>query len=106
METEREAQKLWQTQIADETKLLYCAVCREPFLFTSGEQEYFKRLGLQNPKRCPDCRKCGRQLRNEQPKQRTWITCAECRVQTTVPFVPEPERPVFCKTCHVKRSHN
>lgn len=33
----------------------------------------------------------------------TQVTCAECKADTTVPFVPEPGRPVYCSPCHKKR---
>lgn len=37
---------------------LVCKDCGAEFLFTVGEQEYYKEKGLENqPKRCPECRK-------------------------------------------------
>jgi len=39
-------------------KILICQDCSREFVFTEGEQEFYKEKGLQNePKRCPDCRK-------------------------------------------------
>jgi ATP-dependent RNA helicase DeaD len=32
--------------------------------------------------------------------QRAEITCAGCGIETTVPFTPEPGRPVFCRSCY------
>lgn len=37
---------------------LVCADCGKEFIWTAGEQEYYKTHGLENqPKRCPDCRR-------------------------------------------------
>lgn len=37
---------------------LVCADCKKEFVWTAGEQEYYKAHGLEHqPKRCPECRK-------------------------------------------------
>ncbi len=33
-----------------------CVDCDTQFIFSLGEQSYFKEKGLTTPKRCPDCR--------------------------------------------------
>lgn len=44
--------------IAMEDITLVCKDCGEEFLFTVGEQEYYKEKGLENqPKRCLKCRR-------------------------------------------------
>ena len=41
-----------------EDKTIICKDCGHEFLFTVGEQEFFKEKGFENdPVRCPDCRK-------------------------------------------------
>ncbi|MGL5767145.1 MAG: zinc-ribbon domain-containing protein [Sarcina sp.] len=41
-----------------EDKKLTCVDCGEEFVFTVGEQEFYKEKGFNNePKRCPSCRK-------------------------------------------------
>ncbi len=107
-------------------KELTCRECSKPFLFTAGEQEFYKQKGLLNePGRCPDCR-IKRRLQAsagaataepaapqpvEQPmvvstsivKEVTIINCAECGKETTVPFRPRLARPVYCSTCFNKQ---
>ena len=35
-----------------------CRDCSKPFLFTVGEQEFYKQKGFENePTRCPECAK-------------------------------------------------
>jgi hypothetical protein len=41
-------------------KVLPCVQCKKDFLFEAGEQAFYKERGLQEPKRCPDCRKQNR----------------------------------------------
>ncbi len=35
---------------------LKCRECGDYFIFTGGEQKYYKQHGLSEPKRCEDCR--------------------------------------------------
>ena len=40
-----------------EDKTLTCVDCGNEFVFTAGEQEFYKEKGFDNdPKRCKDCR--------------------------------------------------
>ncbi|WP_123053314.1 zinc-ribbon domain-containing protein [Clostridium sp. JN-1] len=42
--------------MADRT--IVCKDCGKEFVFTEGEQEFYKEKGFENdPVRCPDCRK-------------------------------------------------
>ena len=42
-------------EFQDET--IVCQDCGKEFVFTAGEQAFYKEKGLQNkPKRCPECR--------------------------------------------------
>lgn len=39
-------------------KTLNCKDCGKDFIFTEGEQEFYKEKGFENePVRCPDCRR-------------------------------------------------
>ncbi len=41
---------------------LTCVDCGKEFVFTVGEQNYYKEHGLENqPKRCADCRRARKQ---------------------------------------------
>lgn len=87
---------------ADRT--LSCRDCSNEFLFTAGEQEFYRAKGLQNePGRCASCRiayKHARGIVDDRPQREHFITtCAECGQEARVPFVPRNERPVYCSTC-------
>ncbi|MFW5780347.1 MAG: zinc-ribbon domain-containing protein [Bacillota bacterium] len=47
-------------------KKLECRDCGEEFVFTEGEQDFYKEKGFTNePTRCPDCRKARKAQRNK-----------------------------------------
>ena len=39
-----------------EDKKLTCKECGNEFVFTAGEQEFYKEKGFQEPQRCKTCR--------------------------------------------------
>lgn len=47
-------------------KTLVCKDCNADFIFTEGEQAFYKEKGFENePQRCPDCRRAKKQQRND-----------------------------------------
>lgn len=47
-------------------KKLVCKDCGADFLFTDGEQDFYKEKGFTNePTRCPDCRKARKAQRGK-----------------------------------------
>lgn len=48
-----------------EDKTLVCKDCQAEFVFTAGEQAFYKEKGFENePTRCPACRKARKFQRN------------------------------------------
>ena len=93
-----------------EDKYLVCKDCGSEFLFSASEQEFYAEKGFQNePGRCPDCRRARKQQRNgyssrsreDRPVFST--VCADCGQETTVPFEPSGDRPVYCRDCYQAR---
>ena len=86
-------------------KTLTCGECGAEFVFTAGEQEFYRSRGLENePKRCPDCRRERRQGRfdRSRPREMYPVVCAACGKETEVPFQPRDDRPVYCGECFAK----
>jgi CxxC-x17-CxxC domain-containing protein len=89
--------------------LIECIDCQQEFVWTIGEQTFFRDKGLLNPpKRCKRCK----QAKNERiaaiiaaqtagVRQRIEVAvqCAGCGEETTVPFYPSQGRPVYCRGC-------
>ena len=92
-------------------KKLKCKDCSQEFVFTAGEQAFYQEKGFQNePTRCRDCREArkrernmGRSRGNGHPRQLYKVICAECGVETEVPFQPRGDRPVYCRECFVAK---
>jgi CxxC-x17-CxxC domain-containing protein len=87
-----------------EDKILTCKDCSNEFVFTAREQQFFAEKGFQNePQRCRDCRSARRGSNSfsgstgSRPDFET--VCAACGVNTTVPFRPRGDRPVYCRAC-------
>lgn len=86
-----------------------CIDCGNQFLWSSGEQLFFRDKGLKNPpKRCKPCKKAKNERLNAiadaqaagiKQKIEVAVNCAKCGIRTTVPFYPSQGRPVFCRTC-------
>ena len=87
---------------------LSCVECNQTFVFTADDQQYHADKGYTNePKRCTSCRQVRRSERdggyNQGPREAHPVVCAECGKETTVPFVPRGDRPVYCSDCFSQR---
>lgn len=93
-------------------RTLTCAECGESFIFSADDQRYHLEKGYTDPKRCPSCRQARRQQRNTDnggfgggygARQMYPAVCAQCGVDTEVPFRPRSDRPVYCNDCYRER---
>lgn len=93
-----------------EDKTIKCVDCGEDFVFTVGEQEFYRDHGLTHaPTRCRNCRETRKTQRPGHargatrsagtPREMYKTVCAECGSETTVPFSPTSGRPVYCRDC-------
>jgi CxxC-x17-CxxC domain-containing protein len=92
---------------------LTCSDCGQEFTFTEADQAFFQERGYSTPKRCRSCRQAKKNDSYGGGGQRSWgasqgtaVICAGCGQQTTVPFEPRGDRPVFCKSCYQAQSGN
>jgi CxxC-x17-CxxC domain-containing protein len=100
-----------------EDKSIKCVDCGESFVFTAGEQDFYRTHGLTHaPTRCKRCRDNRKSSRPERGggghassgssgRERPTFTavCAECGTETQVPFQPTGDRPVYCRDCFQAR---
>ena len=97
-----------------EDRTLTCRDCGQEFVFTAGEQEFYRGRGLTNdPGRCPDCRRARKAQRGgesfggargaggaDRPRREMFpATCSACGRETKVPFQPRGDKPVYCSDC-------
>lgn len=108
-------------------KSITCRDCGADFLFTAGEQAFYQEKGFQHPpSRCPSCRSQKRQSQGggssrqttmrasggpggetggggragDQSRAKYPAVCDQCGKETTVPFQPRGDRPVYCRDCY------
>ena len=90
-------------------KVLKCIDCGTDFVFTVGEQQFFRDKQFKDePKRCRTCKTRRVLLMGGTPVQgynkvETQVVCASCGRETTVPFKPTQGRPVLCRECFHQR---
>ena len=86
---------------------LSCGGCGDAFVFTKGEQTYFRDKGQQPPKRCPSCREDRRAApepgSEPEPQEGHEAVCSACGTMTHLPFEPTSDRPVYCPSCFRNR---
>ena len=88
---------------------ILCIDCAGDFVWTAGEQIFFRDKNLKNPpKRCKPCKKLKNdrlsaietaQLTGIRQRVEVAVACAKCAEVTTVPFYPSQGRPVYCRAC-------
>ena len=93
-------------------KDLKCQDCNETFVFSADDQSYHEQKGFTNePKRCASCRSERRGQRRGGggggfgggERVQHPVVCSECGQDTTVPFKPRGDRPVYCSDCFNKQ---
>jgi len=88
-----------------EDKTITCKDCGREFIFSVRDQQFYAEKGFQNePQRCRDCRQTrknqGTGAASGSPRPNYEAVCAQCGAETTVPFKPRGDRPVYCRTCY------
>lgn len=94
----------------EQDQRLQCSSCGAEFLFTVGEQAFYREHGLSHaPTRCRQCRedrksnregRKGNRSNRAGPAEMHTAHCSECGAETQVPFVPSSGRPIYCRTCY------
>jgi CxxC-x17-CxxC domain-containing protein len=85
-------------------RVLKCVDCGVDFVFTAGEQQFFRDKNFKNePKRCKACKNKRQAAGPAFTKVETSAVCNQCGRETTVPFRPTQGRPVFCRECFQSR---
>ena len=93
-------------------KVLTCVDCATDFTFTAGEQLFFFDKQFKNqPKRCKTCKAkrvsvLATPVSRDSPRYarvETRATCSQCGKETTVPFRPTQNRPIFCRECFTQK---
>ena len=96
-----EEEKVGEEEFKDET--LVCRDCGKEFVFTAGEQQFYKEKGFMNkPKCCKECRDAKKNA-GKAPREYFITKCADCGGEAKVTFQPSDDRPVYCSACFEAR---
>ena len=106
----KEIQKMYDQNFQD--KDIQCVECSASFNFSADDQDFYNQKGYSSPKRCPVCR-ANRKANSQrgggsrggfgggrQNKPQFDVVCSACGCETTVPFEPKNDRPVYCSDCY------
>ncbi|HZI89387.1 MAG TPA: zinc-ribbon domain containing protein [Candidatus Polarisedimenticolia bacterium] len=99
--------------MVESDKSIKCRDCGEEFVFTAGEQAFYKERGFQHePTRCRRCREEKKRQGGGistlgtasvggvvSPREFHEAVCSSCGVATQVPFKPTAGKPVYCRDC-------
>lgn len=97
----------------DQDIQIKCVDCGEAFLFTAGEQAFYREKRLTHaPTRCKGCREKRKHAprgggrgpmashSGSEGQGLFTATCSNCGAETQVPFQPVSGRPVYCRNCY------
>jgi CxxC-x17-CxxC domain-containing protein len=92
--------------------LIPCIDCEAEFIWTAGEQAFYRQKELQNPpKRCKSCKQAKNRrleaielskITGKKTRIDVQARCARCQQSTTIPFYPSQGRPVYCRACFIE----
>ena len=96
-------------------KALACVDCRQEFVFTASEQQFYADRQFSEPRRCASCRAIRKSERSgtsssdsyggyadrgdRGPREMFSATCSSCGKEAQVPFRPNGSKPVYCSEC-------
>ncbi len=82
------------------TKILECEVTKKLYKITSQELQFYKKMNIPIPRKCPDQRHKERMaLRN--PRKLFERNCDNCNVEISTTYAPERLEKVYCEKCYV-----
>ncbi|MBI4004653.1 zinc-ribbon domain containing protein [Candidatus Roizmanbacteria bacterium] len=76
-----------------------CIQCKKEFKIIPQEQEFYDKMGLPKPDRCPFCRQ---KLREAQRNERKFYKypCAKCGQEMVTTHNPKKGLTVYCLKCY------
>jgi len=81
-------------------KIISCEECEKNYRLVEPEVEFYKKMNIPIPHKCPNCRHNARmKLRN--PRKLWTRTCAECSKEIETTFAPERPEKVLCEECYL-----
>lgn len=85
-------------------KTITCQHCRQSFVFTAFQQEFFEQKGY--TKQMSLCKSCRAKIKKDPLLMDKAVlhpaSCSDCGRPVVVKFIPGKEQLIYCKTCYEK----
>ena len=82
-------------------EILACKDCGKNYKIIAQELNFYRKMHLPIPKKCPDCRhKYRLKLRN--PRKLYDRTCGKCNVKIKTTYAPDRPEKVYCERCYLE----
>ncbi len=75
--------------------------CGKNFKVISSEIDFYKKLGIPTPKKCPQCRHRNR-MSKRNPLKLWQRNCTACNIQVYSSYAPNTPQPIYCTSCYMK----
>jgi hypothetical protein len=82
-------------------EVLACETCTKNYQIQKAELNFYRKMNLPIPRKCPDCRHADR-MKMRNPRTLFARNCAECGVDIQTTFSPERPEKVLCEDCYLK----
>lgn len=81
--------------------ILACNDCQKNYRLLSQELDFYRKMNIPVPRRCPDCRHRHR-LSRRTPFALSHRTCSRCQKSISTSYNPERPEIVYCEECYLK----
>jgi CxxC-x17-CxxC domain-containing protein len=82
-------------------QILCCESCSKNYRIIIQELDFYRRVKLPVPHKCPDCRHKER-LTKRNPRKLWDRKCAKCGAEIQTTFEPDHPETVYCEQCYLK----
>lgn len=87
---------------ADGINIFTCETCDKNYKIIDPERSFYKKIGLQIPKNCPECRYIKRA--GKRPPKKLWPRkCNKCEAEVMSPYATEKEVTIYCEKCYLSQ---
>jgi len=82
--------------------VLFCEVSGKPYKIIKQELDFYRKMDLAVPRRCPDQRHKDR-IDQRNPRTLFKRTCSKCGADIETTYSPERPEKVYCEECYLKK---
>ncbi len=81
--------------------ILVCDQCQKNYKIIAPELQFYKKMGIPAPLKCPDCRHANR-VKRRNPIKLWERQCAKCQAAIKTSYAPDRPEKVYCEKCYLE----